>query len=316
LLPGLGLASGDLQAQALAYPQRPITLLLGTPAGGVPDMVARPLAERLGAALGQPVVVQNRPGAAGALAMSALARSAPDGHTLGITTLAQAVFNSYLFDKLPYDPLKEFQPISPLVTGAFALAAHPAWPGTTLADYIAGAKAQPGKHFIAVPQTGSAPHVVGLFIHQATGVDVQMVAYKSGPDALRAAIAGETTFALEATNTISQQVKSGRLKAIAVTGPLRDALLPQTPTLRESGVPLQAEAWIGLVAPAGTPGPIIERIHREVASVMNAPEVREAMAALGFRTQASSPRAFGDLIVREHAAWGPAIRRAGIKLTP
>lgn len=314
LLPALGLSGAGLHAQPAAYPVRTITLLVGTPAGGPPDMVARPFAERLGGALGQAVIVLNKPGAGGTLAMSALARSAPDGYTLGLTTLAQAVFNSYLFDKLPYDPLKDFQPVAPLVTGAFALAAHPAWPGTTLADYIASAKAKPGQLFVAIPQTGSAPHVVALLVNQAAGIKVQMVAHRSGQDALRAAIAGDTTFVMEAPHTIAQQVKAGRLKAIAVTGMRREARLGETPTLRESGLALDAEGWMGLVAPAGTPEAIVQRLNREAAAALSSPASHDAMDAAGFRVMSSSAPAFGELLVRDHAKWGPAIRQAGIKL--
>jgi tripartite-type tricarboxylate transporter receptor subunit TctC len=314
LLPALTLALTHTLPRAQSYPSRPVTLLVGGAPGSVPDIVARPLADRLSAALGQPVIVENKPGAAGSLAMSALIRSAPDGHTLALATMSQAVFNSYLFAKLPYDPLRDLDPVSPLVTGAMALAAHPSFPGDSMADFVALARARPGQLFVAMPQLGSPPHVVALLLNRAAGIDVTMVPHRSGSDAMNAVVAGDIPLIIEAPTTVAPQVQSGKLKALVVTGQEREPLLPQTPTAAESGFDVQGEAWIGLVAPSGTPQAVVQRLNREVRIALETPEMRALMARLSFRTLSSTPEEFGKLIRKEHAKWGPAIREAGLKL--
>lgn len=157
-------------ARADTYPSRPVTLLVGGAPGSPPDVMARPVAQRLAAMLGQPVIVENRPGAAGGLAMTALVKSAPDGHTLALATMSQAVFNSYLFARLPYDPLRDLEPVGPLVTGAMALAAHPSFAAHSLVDLVGMTKGQPDKFFMAMPQAGSPPHIVALLLQRATGI--------------------------------------------------------------------------------------------------------------------------------------------------
>ncbi|MFN0303357.1 MAG: Bug family tripartite tricarboxylate transporter substrate binding protein [Burkholderiales bacterium] len=312
LMAGLAMGPGSLHAQS--YPNRPITLLVGGAPGSVPDVMVRPVAKRLSAVLGQPVLVDNRPGAAGSLAMSALVRSAPDGHTLALATMSQAVFNAYLFAKLPYDPLRDLEPVAPLVNGAMVLAAHPSFAANTLQEFIALAKAQPAKLFVAMPQSGSPPHIVALLLNRATGVDVTMVAHKSGADAVIAVVSGEIPLLFDAPTIISNQVKAGKLKALTVTGRLREPALPDTPTAGESGFNVQGEAWIGMVAPKGTPPAIVQRLNRELAGILATGEMNSLMARLGFRTMASTPDAFASLIREEHAKWAAVIRDAGLKV--
>jgi tripartite-type tricarboxylate transporter receptor subunit TctC len=314
LLPAVAAAPLALAAHAQDYPTHPVTVLVGGAAGSVPDLLARSLAERLALRLGQPVLVENKPGAGGSIAMATLARSSPDGHTLALATMSQAVFNSYLFEKLPYDPIRDLEPVAPLVTGAMVLAAHPSFPAQTLAEFVSQAKAKPGALFIGMPQLGSPPHVVALLLNRAAGIDVKMVPHKSGADAMNAALSGEIPLIIEAPTTIAPQVQAGKLKALAVTGRQREPLLPGTPTLMESGLALHGEAWIGLVAPARTPAPVAERLNRELRSVMDAPEMRAVMARMSFRVMSGTPDEFRRLIAEEHAKWGPAIRDAGLKL--
>jgi tripartite-type tricarboxylate transporter receptor subunit TctC len=301
-------------AAAQSYPGRPVTLLVGGAPGSVPDQLARPLAERLAASIGGTIVVENRPGAAGGIAMSALVRSAPDGHTLAVATMSQAVFNSYLFARLPYDPLRDLEPVAPLATGAMVLAAHPAFGGDTLADYVGAAKAAPGRLFMAVPQLGSPPHVVALFLNRAAGIDVRMVPHKSGNDALAAVLGGSVPLIMEAPTTIAPLVAAGRLRALAVTGPEREPLLPQVPTTSDGRWKVQAEAWIGLVAPKGTPPAVVKRLNDEVALICHSTDGRALLARLGFRPLAATAEEFGRLIREEHARWSPAIREAGLSL--
>lgn len=314
LMPLAGMVMVPCVSRAQSYPNRPITLLVGGAPGSVPDVMIRPVAERLSAALGQPVLVDNRPGAAGSIAMSALVRSAPDGHTLALATMSQAVFNTYLFAKLPYDPLRDLVPVAPVVTGAMVLAAHPSFAASTLPEFIALAKAQPGKFFVAIPQLGSPPHIVALLVNRATGIEVTMVPHKSGSDAVSAVVSGEIPLLFDAPTIISNQVKAGKLKALTVTGRLREPALPDTPTVSESGFNVQGEAWIGLVAPRGTPAPIVQRLNRELAAILATAEMGSLMGRLSFRTMASTPDAFGNLIREEHKKWAAVIRDAGLKV--
>lgn len=313
-LPIAGLTMAHSQARAQPYPDRPVTLLVGGAPGSVPDVMVRPVAERLSARLGQPVVVENKPGAAGSLAMAALARSAPDGHTLALATMSQAVFNSYLFAKLPYDPLRDLEPVAPLVSGAMVLAAHPSLPARSLAEFIALAKAQPGKLFVAMPQMGSPPHIVALLLNRAAGIDVTMVPHKSGAEAVNAVVSGEISLLFDAPTIISPQLQAGKLHALVVTGRQREPALPDVPTASESGLNVEGEAWIGLVAPSGTPAAIVQRLNRDLAAILATADMRGLMAKLSFRTLSASPEEFRDLIKTEHAKWSLVIRQAGLKL--
>jgi tripartite-type tricarboxylate transporter receptor subunit TctC len=227
LMPLAGLAMSPNWSRAQSYPNRPITLLVGGAIGSVPDVMIRPVAERLSAALGQPVWVENRPGAAGSIAMSALTRAAPDGHTLALATMSQAVFNSYLFAKIPYDPVRDLEPITPLVNGAMVLAAHPSFAANTLQEFLAHAKSRPAKLLLAIPQSGSPPHVVALLLSQATGIEVIMVPHKSGAEAVHAVVSGEISLLFDAPTNISSLVRSGKLKALTVTGRQRELSCPK-----------------------------------------------------------------------------------------
>jgi len=302
-------------AAAQNYPQRPVRLIVGGGPGSVPDTMVRPVAERLGGVLGQPVVVENRPGAAGSIAIEAMLRAPADGYTLALATMSQAVFNSYLFSRLPYDPLRDLEPVALLVTGAMTLAAHPSFPARSLHELIALAKAQPGKLFVAMPQAGSPPHVIALLLNRAAGIEVTMVPHKSGSEAMALVFSGGAPLVIDAPTIISPHVKTGRLVALVVTGREREAALPGVPTAGESGFPgVQGEAWIGLVARAGTPAAIVQRLNREIAGVLLAPDMQQLMARLSFRTLSASPEEFGMLIREEHAKWGKVIREAGLKL--
>jgi tripartite-type tricarboxylate transporter receptor subunit TctC len=314
LLSATGLASTARVARAEAYPSRPVTLLVGGAPGSPPDAMARPVAQRLAEALGKAVVVVNKPGAAGSLAIAALLESAPDGHTLALATMSQAVFNRYLFAKLPYDPVRDLEPVAPLVTGAMTLAAHPSFGARSLVDFVALAKRRPGQLFVAMPQAGSPPHIVALLLERATGIDVTLVPHKSAADATQAVISGEIPLLFDAPTAIAPLAQAGRLRALAVTGRQREPLLPDTLTARESGFDLLGEAWIGLVAPRRTPVDIVQRLNRELGAIMASPEMAGTMAMLSFRPMRSSAEEFDALIRQEHAKWGTIIRDAGLRL--
>lgn len=309
------LSSVNTPVSAQAYPSRPIRILVGGAAGSVPDSVARPIAEQLSAAVGQPVVVEDKPGAAGIVAMESLTRSAPDGYTLALATMSQAVFNSYIFSKLPYDPQRDLQPIATLVTGAMVLAANPSYPANSLADLAKIANAGGTKPFVAMPQTGSPPHIIALLLQRAVGVDFDMVAYKGGSEAVAAAVAGDVPLVIEAPSAVVPQVRAGKLKALVVSGREREPGLPDTPTVSQSGfVDLEGEAWIGLVAPTGTPSPVVARLNRELAAILSKQEIREKMAVLGFRITIATPEGFGRLMADDRVKWSAIIRSANLKL--
>jgi tripartite-type tricarboxylate transporter receptor subunit TctC len=308
-------ASTVRPALAQTYPSRPIRLLVGGAAGSVPDTLARLIADRLSPALGQPVLVENRVGAAGIIAIQGLVRSEPDGHTLALATMSQAVFNSYLFSSLPYDPLRDIEPVSPLVTGAMAVAAHPTLPANTLAEFVSLAKAQPGKLLVGTTGAGSPPHVFAQLLVRATGIEVMFVPFRSGPEGITGVMRGDVQVFFDAPTIIAPQVKAGTIKALAVTGRARDPELPSVPTVAEAGFrEAQCEAWIGLVAPARTPAGIVARLNSELAAILAVPELRRRLEALSFEPIMGTPEEFRARIREEHARWGKLIKEVGIKL--
>jgi tripartite-type tricarboxylate transporter receptor subunit TctC len=307
------LLSGRSLAQA--FPDRPIRLLVGGAAGSVPDTLARVVADRLSPALGQRVLVENRPGAGGALAISSMIASEPDGHHLALATMSQTVFNSYLYSKLPYDPQRDLKPVGTLAVGAMAMAAHPAFAANSFVEFVGLAKAQPGAVLVATTQVGSPPHVFALLLAHAAGIKVTLVPHRSGADGMTAVIRGDVQIFVDAPTIIAPQVKAGSVKALVVTGKARESELPAVPTIAEAGFPsAQAEAWIGLVAPAKTPAPIVSQINRELETILGDADFRQRLEKLSFTPLIRSPDEFQALIQQDHSRWGSLIRDAGIKL--
>jgi tripartite-type tricarboxylate transporter receptor subunit TctC len=310
---GVGLAGR--QAIADYYPTRPIRLLVPGAAGSVPDVIARLVCARLSTALGQPIVVENRPGPGGIVAMQAMVGSSPDGYTIAITTRSQAVFNTYLFSKLPYDPLHDLEPVSTLVTGANALAAHPAFLANTFGEFVSMAKAQPGKIYLGVPANGSPPHMDALLKVRTAGIEVTFVPFRSGPDALTSLLRGDVQVSIDSPLMFTPHVKDRTLKVLAVTGRTREDALPDVPTVAEAGFPgAQGEGWIGIVAPTRTPREIVLRLNHEIATVLAIDELRGRLQTLSFTPMLATPEEFQALIREEHARWGIVIRKAGLRL--
>ena len=304
-------ASGGAQS----YPSRPVHILVGGAPGSVPDTVARVIGDRLSAALGQNVVVENRPGAAGNIAMKGLLSSAPDGHTLALTTMSQAVFNAYLFANPGYDPLRDLAPVSPLVSGAFALAAHPGVSASTFSEFIALAKKEPGKLVIGTTQLGSPPHITLSLLQRATTIQATVVPFRSGQEGLTAVMRGDTQAFVDAPTIISPQVQTGALKVLVVTGREREPELPTVPTIAEVGFPeAQSEAWIGLVAPAGAPAEVVSRLNREIRRILGEPALRERLRRMSFVTVPASPEEFQQMIREEHGRWSKVIREAKLRV--
>jgi tripartite-type tricarboxylate transporter receptor subunit TctC len=308
-------ALGPKAVFAADYPNRPIHLLVSGAAGSVPDTLARLLADRLSSALGQPVVTEDRPGAAGMIAISALLAAARDGYTLALATMSQAVFNPYLFSKLPYDPLHDLEPVIALASGAMVIAANPAFPASSFTELLAFAKAKPGAVLVGTPAMGSPPNVFAYLLARAAGIEVKFVPYLSGPEGITGVMRGDVQIFVDAPTIIAPQVKTGSLKALAVTGRSRDEQLLGVPTIAEAGLPAaQAEAWIGLVAASGTPGSVVARLNHELGAILADPQVRRQLAVISFTPMSGSPEDFRKLIVDDHARWRPVIEQASIHL--
>jgi tripartite-type tricarboxylate transporter receptor subunit TctC len=301
--------------QAQSYPARPLRVLVGGAAGSVPDTLARILADGLSPALGQPVLVENRPGAAGTIAINGLIGNDPDGYTLALATMSQAVFNTYLFAKLPYDPLRDLEPVAPIATGAMAIAANPNFPANSFAEFLAIAKSKPEQVFVGTTQAGSPPHVFAHLLSRTTGIKVTFVPYKSGSDGMTGVMRGDVQVFFDAPTIIAPQVKAGTVKVFAVTGHTRETALPSVPTVTELGFPgAEAEAWIGLVAPARTPHSVVARLNQEIVSILNDSAFTDRLATISFVPVISSPEEFRARISEDHMRWGPVIQEAGIRL--
>jgi tripartite-type tricarboxylate transporter receptor subunit TctC len=311
----MSFALGSRTVFAEDYPNRPIHLLVGGAAGSVPDTLARVIADRLSSALGRPVVTEDRPGAAGAIAISGLLAAPRDGYTLALATMSQVVFNRYLFSKLSYDPRRDLEPVALLASGALAIAVNPAFPGNSVSELIALAKAKPGEILVGTAGIGSPPNVFAHLLALAAGIDVSFVPYVSGPDGITGVIRGDVQIFVDAPTIIAPQVKAGSLKALAVTGRSREEQLPGVPTIAEAGLPTaQAEAWIGLVAASGTPSSVIAHLNRELTAILADPEVRQRLAVISFTPMRRSPADFRKLIEDDDARWRPVIEQAGIHL--
>jgi tripartite-type tricarboxylate transporter receptor subunit TctC len=306
------LVSGAVFGQG--YPSHPIRMVVPFSAGaGVTDIMARLVGQHLSASLGQPVVIENRPGAGGIPGTEAVSKAAPDGYTLLMTNVALVV-NSYLYSKLPYDPEKDFTPVTLVNTAPLMLVVHPTVAAKSVKELIAYAKAHPGELSFGSGGVGSTPHLSGELFKSLSGIDVLHVPYKGGAPALNDLIGGQLSFMVENMPGTMPFVRSGKLRALAVTSARRSPLEPGLPTMAEAGVPgYEVVGWNGIVAVKGTPPEIVARLHTEVAKILRAPEVRERLAALGAEPVGNTPDEFGAFIKTEMARWGKIIREKGIR---
>lgn len=320
------LAAGLLATQAQAqtavstaapasWPLRPVRLVVPFGPGGSADLVARLLGQRLPEALGQPVVVENRPGAGAMLGNELVAKSPPDGYTLGVGTLGPLAVNQSLFARVPYDSARDFAPITLTGASSHVLVVNPALPVRSLADLITLAKKRPGQLTFASSGIGNATHLTGELFKSMAGVDVVHVPYKGGGAAVADVIGGHVVFSFASMPSAIPHVRAGRLRALAVAPAQRVASVPDLPTVAESGLPgFASEDWQGLVAPARTPGEVIARLNAEVHRVLGATDLRERLDAQGFQVRLSTPQQFADLIRSESAKWARIVREAGIRV--
>jgi len=307
--------AGTLPACAQEYPRKAIRLIVPFAPGGGNDTVARVIAQSAGASLGQPMAVDNRPGAGGMLGADLAAKSPADGYTLFLGGVGSHAVNPNLHAKLPYDPVKDFAPITLIASAPSVLVVNPSLPARTLAEFTALAKASPGRINYASNGNGSSAQLAAVLYESMAGVQMVHVPYKGLAPALVDLLAGEVQAMFSSVVAIVPNIKAGRLRALAVTGKRRAALLPEVPTLDESGVPgYEAGSWYGILAPAGTPQAVVAKLHEAIVRALAQPEVRERLVSEGAEVIGSTPEAFAAHITAELARMGKLIRDAGIRM--
>ena len=314
-LSALAAASLPLAAAAQAWPARPLRLVIPFPAGGATDIVGRLLAQKLGAALGQQVVIDNKPGAGGTIGSDLVAKAPADGHTLLLATSSTHSIGPALNPKMPYDAFKDFAPIAHVANAPSVLVVGAGFPKGNALDLIRTLKANPGKYNFGSSGIGTYPHLAAeMFKWRAGGLFVVHIPYRGTGLVVTDLIAGQITFLMDSIVSAQTHIKDGRVRALAVTGAQRSGSLPDVPTFTELGVPgLAFSNWFGFFAPAGTPADLVQRLNRELNSVMRAPDVADRLRQLGADPVTGTPDAFAKVIRDEHDSWKAVIQRAGIK---
>ena len=306
-----GLAAAPALAQA--YPNKPVRMLVGYPPGGSVDASARVVAERLGPLLGETVLVENRAGATGNIAAEALTKAAPDGYTIYMGTTINAVSVS-LFKNLPYDPVRDFAPVSKVVVSPSILVVHPSVPANNVRELVAYAKANPGKLAYASTGAGSSPHLCAELFASLAGIQMLHVPYKGGAPAMTDLLGGQVALSFSNPTSITPHMASGRIRALAVTTAKRYANLPALPTMIEEGYPdFDLSAWYGVMAPAGTPTEIINRLNTEIGKILRMAEVQALLAAQGLEAQASTPAELARELKDDIVKFAKLLNDAGVK---
>jgi tripartite-type tricarboxylate transporter receptor subunit TctC len=307
----LAMAAAAVSAQD--YPSRPIRFVVANSPGGGLDITARTVSPRLSSALGQQIVIDNRPGAAGSLAAEITAKSAPDGYTLLMGAIGNLAVNVSLYKGLDYHPLKDLAPITFAVSGSNVLVVNLTVPAKTVQELIAVARAQPGKLTYGSSGSGNAGHLAGELFKSMAKVDMVHVPYKGGAPAMIDLIAGQIQLIFSSPPTAVPQVKAGKIRALAVTTAKRSAILPELPTIAESGLPgFEADNWYGIVAAARTPRAIVGRLNAEFVRILSMPEVREVLLRQGLEVAPGTPEAFGAYMKSEYVKWARVIADAGL----
>jgi len=294
------------------YPSRPVRILVGFPPGSAPDIVSRLLGQHLSARLGQPFIIENRPGASSNIATEAVVHASPDGYTLLLVSLAN-VFNATLYDRLNFDFIRDIAPVASVDRQPFVLETNPSVPAQTVPEFIAYAKAHPGKINMASAGPGSAPHVFGELFKTMAGVDLLHVPYRGNP--LPELLSGQVQVFFGPIQSAIEYIRTGKLRALAVTTTTRSEILPDVPVLGDFVQGYEASAWLGLGVPKNTPLEIVERLNREINASLASTEMQSRFADLGDTPFASRPADFGKLLASETEKWGKVIRAANIKAT-
>ncbi len=304
LLPGL--------AAAQAFPSKTITIIVPFAAGGTTDILARIVAQGMGAELGQPVVVDNRAGAGGNIGGQLAARAPADGYTLFMGTVGTHAINAALYRKMPFDPIKDFAPLTRVANVPNLLVANPAQPFKTVQELIAYAKANPGKINFGSSGSGSSVHLSGELFKSMAKVDMQHVPYKGSAPAVTDLLGNQIAIMFDNMPSVIPHVRSGKLRAIAVTTARRSPELPDVPTIAEAGVPgYEATSWFGMFAPAGTPAPVVAKLNAAIVKVLAQPDVRKKLAEQGAEAVGDTPEQFAAFIQKESVKWGRVVKESG-----
>ncbi len=309
----LSVAAASVLAQG--YPDKPLKLVVPFPPGGPTDIVGRLVAQKLAEGIGQPVVVENRPGAGGTVGSTAVARAPADGYTLLYGSTSTLAIAPSLYRDLAYDPRTAFAPISLVSRGPIIAAVNAQLPAKTLKDFIALAKSSPGRINYGSAGSGTPPHLAAELFKTVAGVDLVHVPYKGGGPAVSDLAGGQVQVIFEGLPTLLPHIKSGKVRALAITGAKRDPALPEVPTFAEAGLPgYDANFWNGLVAPAGTPAEVIARLNSVLVQALATPEVHAALVRLGLEAAGTTPQQFGDFIAAEIDKWARVVKASGAKI--
>ncbi len=296
------------------YPNRPLRFIVPFPPGGSSDLIARAIAPRMAERMGQPVLVENRPGAGGMIGVDLVAKAPPDGYTIGLAAAGALSSNISLYPSMPYHPEKDLAPVSMLAMIPFFLVAHPSQP-STLKQLIEAAKAKPGALAVGYGGNGSTMHLAGELFNMMAGIKLQPVPYKGSGPVSTDVLGGQVPLGVVDVPSAIAHVRAGKMRALAVTSKRRIAAAPEVPTFEEAGVPdYEAIGWFGTVAPANTPAHIINRLNTEIAAALSVPEIRERALAAGAEPFTNSPQEFAAMIREETRKWAQVIRTADIKL--
>jgi tripartite-type tricarboxylate transporter receptor subunit TctC len=296
------------------YPSRPVRIVVPFPAGGPADALARMVGDKLQAALGQPVVVDNRPGAGGNIGLELVAKSPPDGHTLALAPAGNLTVNPSLYRNVPYDVSRDFAPVTVIAAVPNVLVVNAQVPAKDVGELIAYAKANPGKLNYASPGPGSGAHLAGELLKSSAGIEMVHVPFNGIAPAVTAVVGGDVQVMFAGSTSAMPHVATGKLRALGVASPRRMVSTPALRTLDESGLPgFDVTSWYSIVAPAATPPAVVERLQKEIARALDAPDVRAKLASLGAEPVGNTPAEFAAMIGSESAKWGKIVRDAGIK---
>jgi tripartite-type tricarboxylate transporter receptor subunit TctC len=301
-----------LHAQTPTYPKQPITLVVPFTAGGPTDAMARALALKLADRLGQPVLIDNRGGAGGGIAAEMVAKAPADGYTLFFGTTGTMAINPSLYSKLRYDPVKDFSPISLMATTANVLVVSPQIPAKNLAELVTLAKAKPGELNYGSAGNGSSNHLSGELFRSSASIQINHIPYKGSAPAMIDLLGGRLSMMFDTIAQQTQNIAAGKVRALAVTGPTRSPLLPNVPTAQEAGLKgFDVTIWFGVLAPKGTPAPVVERLHSEMVAVMGTDEMKKRMEAAGAESRSNTPTEFAALIKSDTLKWMPVVKNSG-----